>query len=195
VQISDRNFERMNAQYQLVTAEALADAKLQQERARLAVKPSLQGILLNQGWLKEDVLLQALAHDLGLPYVDVENASPEPATVLMVPEELALERGVLALELTPTQIVCAMQDPNDVVALDTILRRTKLTVVAQLASRGGILKKLAEYHDHYKVAVVENLMKVVRDQGKELTQHFGINVPEAIGGPLDIMMRWHIDRA
>ena len=176
MQISDRNLERLNAAHHLVTDEALAEAKLQQERSRLGVKPTLQNLLLNQGWLNEESLLMVLAADLGVPYIELENASPEPATVLLVPEELALDRGVLALEQRGSQLVCAMQDPNDVVALDQILRRTKLTVLPQMATRGGILKKLAEYHDHYKVAIVENLMKTVRDQGKELTQHFGINV-------------------
>jgi hypothetical protein len=45
-----------------------------------------------------------------------------------------------------------------------------------LAPRGAILKKLSEYHDHYKIAVVEELMRKVRDQGKELTQQFGLNI-------------------
>ncbi|HTA16890.1 MAG TPA: GspE/PulE family protein, partial [bacterium] len=138
--------------------------------------PSLQSVLLNMGYLKEEVLLQAAAKDLGVPFVDVDPLSPEPAVVLLVPEEVGMTKGVLALEQRGQQLLCAMQDPNDLVTLDLIERRTKLSVVPHLATRGGILKKLGEYHDHYKVAVVEHLLKSVRDQGKELTQQFGLNI-------------------
>jgi type IV pilus assembly protein PilB len=172
--ISDRNLERLLATHALVDPAQLAEAKLAQEKSR--IKPSLQSLLLNMGYVKEEALLQAAAQELGLAFVDVDPLSPEPAVVLLVPEEMALSHGILALEQRGQQLFCAVQDPNDVVALDLIQRRTKLTVVPQLATRGAIIKKVAEYHDHYKVAVVENLLKHVRDQGKELAQQFGFNI-------------------
>jgi type IV pilus assembly protein PilB len=172
--ISDRNLERLLAQHALVTPEHLAEAKLAQEKPHQ--KPSLQSVLLNMGFLKEEELLKAAATDLGVPYVDVDPLSPEPAVVMLVPEEMGMSKGVLALEQREGQLVCAMQDPNDVVTLDLLQRKTKLTVVPQLATRGAIVKKLGEYHDHYKVSVVENLLKNTRDQGKELTQQIGLNI-------------------
>ncbi len=174
MQISDRNLERLLARHALVDPQDLAEARLAQQRGRQ--EQSLQALLLNLGALKEEALLQALSQDLAVPYVDVDQLNPDPAVVLLVPEETAMERGLLALERDGKNLVCAMQDPNDVVALDTVQRRTGLSVVPRLASRGAILKKLAEYHDHYKIAVVEHLLKTVRDQGKELTNQIGLNV-------------------
>ena len=175
MQISDRNIERLLAKTNLVDAVQWADAKLAVERQHQK-KPSLQSVLINLGFVKEDDLLRLVATDLGVPYVNLEDLSPEPAVVLLVPEEMGMERGVIALEKNGTQLVCAMEDPNDVVALDQIGRRNNVTVLAQLAPRGAILKKLSEYHDHYKIAVVEELMRKVRDQGKELTQQIGLNI-------------------
>lgn len=172
--ISDRNLERLLSQHALVDPGQLAEAKLSTEKLR--VKPSLKSVLLNLGYLKEEDLLRAAAKDLGVPFVDVDALSPEPAVVLLVPEELALSKGILAVERQGQQLICAVQDPNDVVALDLVQRHVKLQIVPQLATRGSIVKKLAEYHDHYKVAVVENLLKSVRDQGKELSQQFGLNI-------------------
>jgi hypothetical protein len=40
-------------------------------------------------------------------------ASPDPAVVTLVPEELAIEKGCLALEVKGGTLVVAMQDPND----------------------------------------------------------------------------------
>ncbi|MGH7441852.1 MAG: GspE/PulE family protein, partial [bacterium] len=173
--ISDRNLERLLEQHPLLDPALLAEAKLAQEKTK--VRPSLQSLLLNLGYLKEESLLRAAASQLGIHYADVDAASPEPAVVLLVPEDLALTKGILALEIQGgQQLICAMQDPNDVVTLDLIQRKTRLTVQPQLAPRGAIVKKLAEYHDHYKIAVVEHLLKSVRDQGKELTQQIGLNI-------------------
>jgi type IV pilus assembly protein PilB len=175
MQISDRNIERLLGKTALVDPGQMADAKLAVER-QTQKKASLQSVLINLGFVKEDDLLRLVAQDLGVPFVDLEPLSPEPAIVLLVSEEMGMERGVIALEKKGDQLVCAMEDPNDVVVLDQIGRRTNLSVVAQLASRGAILKKLSEYHDHYKIAVVEDLMRKVRDQGKELTQQIGLNL-------------------
>ena len=120
--ISDRNLERLLSQHALVDPGQLAEAKLAQEKPRL--KPSLQSVLLNMGYLKEEVLLQAAAKDLGVPFVDVDPLSPEPSVVLLVPEEVGMTKGVLALEQRGQQLLCAMQDPNDLVTLDLIERRT-----------------------------------------------------------------------
>jgi type II secretory ATPase GspE/PulE/Tfp pilus assembly ATPase PilB-like protein len=174
VQISDRNLERLNQEYKLVDPRDWAEAKLAQERARN--ETSLQTILLNLGYLKEDALLQAISADQGVPYIDLDPLSPDPQVVLLLSEELCMQRGIIALERQGSNLVCAMEDPNDLLALEAVQRQTGLTVLPRLASRGAILKKLAEYHDHYKIAVVDRLMRSVRDQGRELTQHFGLNV-------------------
>jgi type IV pilus assembly protein PilB len=174
MQISDRNLERLIEAHRLVSPTELAEARLAQERSRVSV--SLQSLLLNLGALKEDDLLQALSKDLNIPFVDVEPLSPDPAVVLLIPEETGMERGLIALERNGGVLVCAMQDPNDVVALDSVQRKTGLTVQPRLAARGAVLKKLAEYHDHYKIAVVEHLLQSVRDQGKELTNQIGLNL-------------------
>ena len=175
MQISDRNVERLLARTPLVDATQLADAKMDQERQGQK-KQSLQSVLINLGYVKEDDLLRLAAGDLGVPYVEVDSLSPEPAVVMLVTEEMGMERGILPLEKNGNILVCAMEDPNDVMALDIIGRKTGLAIQAQLAPRGAILKKLSEYHDHYKIAVVEELMRKVRDQGKELTQQFGLNI-------------------
>jgi type IV pilus assembly protein PilB len=166
--------ERILERHPLVTAEHLAEAKLAQAASRQPA--SLQTLLINLGYLKEDELLAAAAEVLNIPFVDVEALSPEPSVVMQVPEELGMARGVIAFEQRGQQLFCAMQDPNDASTIDIIERSNRLMVVAHLGARGAIIKKLAEYHDHYKVAVVEHLLKSVRDTGKELTQQFGLNI-------------------
>jgi len=175
MQISDRNLERYIEKYGSLKIEQLAEAKLEIART-LRNPPSLQNVLLNLGFMTEDQLITIYSQEINVASVDLEALSPDPAIVTLVPEELAIEKGCLALEKKGTQLVVAMQDPNDLNALDELNRHTKMSIQPLLASRGAIRKKLTEYHDHYKIHLVQHLMESVKDQGKELTQQMGLNV-------------------
>ncbi len=177
MQISDRNLERLLEKNPLVNAEQLGEARLEIRR-HPKNPPSLQTALLNLGFLTEDRLLKCMAEENQIRYIDVDELSPDPALVTLIPEELALEKGCLAIERQDQRLVVAMQDPNDLGLIEILERISKLAVQPVLASRGAMRKKLAEYHDHYKIHLVENLLKNVRDQGQELTEQIGLEIPD-----------------
>jgi type IV pilus assembly protein PilB len=175
MQISDRNLERYIEKYDILGPAQLAEAKLEIART-LKNPPSLQNVLLNLGYVSEDTLIKIYSQEINVASVSLEELSPDPAIVTLIPEELAIEKGCLALEMRGTQLVVAMQDPNDLNTLDELNRFVKAPVLPLLASRGAIRKKLTEYHDHYKIHLVEHMMQGVKDQGRELTQQLGLNV-------------------
>ena len=175
MQISDRNLERYIEKYQLLSPALLAEAKLEISRV-LRNPPTLQSVLLNLGYVAEEALIKIYSQEINVPFVDLDPLSPDPSVVTLVPEELAIEKGCLALEKKGNSLVVAMQDPNDLAALDELNRHVKMPVIPMLASRGAIRKKLTEYHDHYKIHLVEHLMLGIRDEGKELTTQLGLNV-------------------
>ena len=175
MQISDRNLERYIEKYGLLSPAQLAEAKLELSRI-LRNPPSLQNFLLNLGYLGEDALIKIYSQEINVASIDLEPLSPDPGIVTLIPEELALEKGCLAIEKKGETLVVVMQDPNDLSALDELNRFVKMPIQPLLASRGAIRKKLSEYHDHYKIHLVEHLMSGVKDSGKELTQQLGLNV-------------------
>ncbi len=180
MQISDRVLERLLSKHALVDKERLVDARLELAR-HPRNPPSLQSVLLNMGYMREEDLLKAWAGDEGMAFTDLEDASPEPAIVLLVPEEIALENGCFALERVGDQLRVAMSEPNDIVILDRIKAVSGLEVLPVLAPRGAVVKKLAEYHDHYKISVVEHLMARVRDQGSDLNEQMGLSLSNLQG--------------
>ena len=175
MQLSDRNLERYIEKYSLVAPAELAEAKLEIERTN-KTKPSLQSVLFNRGSITEDALIKLYSQEINVPYIDIDELSPEPEVVMLIPEEIAMEKGVLALEEKNGQLITAMQDPNDLETLDMLARVVKKPLQVVLASRGAIRKKLAEYHDHYKIQLVEHMLQGVKDQGRELTEQLGLDI-------------------
>jgi len=154
----------------------LPDQVAAARRAVLESGEPFPQILLNLGFVQEDALLATLSRLLRIPHVMLENLSPEPAVVLRLPEDFCLSRRVIATDLAGEILTVAMEDPHDFMVMDEIQSHTKLTAKPVLASRGSILRKLADYHDHYKAQMVESLLASVTDQGVTLTRRMGLDI-------------------
>ena len=156
MKIPDKKLETALIEHGLITAQQLEQARVEINRAGKK-GPSLQTMLLNLGILTEDVLLRMQAQELNLPYVELDNLSPEPELVTLLAEDLCLEKGMIILEKDDKSLLVAMENPHDPVAIEDLWKITRMKIRPSLASRGAILRKLSEYHEHYKIKVVERL--------------------------------------
>ena len=83
--------------------------------------------LIEMGFIEEDDFTSAYAEQLGFRKADnfiLLEADSDVAS--LVPEDFARENRVLAVQKSDTTITVAMEDPEDVVAVDSIKRLTKL---------------------------------------------------------------------
>ena len=83
--------------------------------------------LIEMGFIEEDDFTSAYAEQLGYRKADnfiLLEADSDVAS--LVPEDFARENRVLAVQKSDTTITVAMEDPEDVVAVDSIKRLTKL---------------------------------------------------------------------
>jgi len=175
MKIPDKKLETALIEHGLITAQQLEQARVEINRAGKK-GPSLQTMLLNLGILTEDVLLRMQAQELNLPYVELDNLSPEPELVTLLAEDLCLEKGMIILEKDDKSLLVAMENPHDPVAIEDLWKITRMKIRPVLASRGAILRKLSQYHEHYKVKVVEKLLAGVQDQGLQLTESLGLDI-------------------
>ena len=77
------------------------------------------------GYIEEDDFTSAYADQLGYRKADnfmLLEADSEVAS--LVPEDFARENRVLAVQKSETTITVAMEDPEDVVAVDSVKRLT-----------------------------------------------------------------------
>ena len=172
---TDENLEDDLVAGGLVSIERLAEIK--SELARIGKDaPPLKAFLVNRGFVQEGQMLALQAKRLNIPFVVLEGLAPEPALVTMIPEEMAMDKGLLILEKHDRCLLVAMHNPSDLPTIEHLEKMTGCTVKVALASRWGILHKLSEYHDHYKIKVVERLLRSVKDKGYELSRSIGLDI-------------------
>lgn len=157
-----------------VKAEDLGMIKTEMKRSKLP----LVNVLQDLGLVLERDLLEIRAKDIRIPFIAVEDLSPEPEVVTCIPEGFATEHGVIALEKKGNQLLVAAADPADLHMADALPSITRCRIVFRLASKGEVLKKLGEYHDHYKAAAVERLLGDVKDQGRGLARRMGLVISD-----------------
>ncbi len=138
--------------------------------------------LIDLGLISERDLCEIKAARLRTAFCEVEELAPDPLVVTTVPEDLAMGRAVLAIDRTDSELTIVVPDPKDVHLIDEVKRHTRLRLRVLMGSRGAIIKKLAEYRDHYKAEAVRRLLMTVADHGVELSLRMGLQVGDISEG-------------
>jgi MSHA biogenesis protein MshE len=106
---------------QVITEEQLAAALHEQKKRRRR----LGKILVELGFVEEDDLLNFLAHQLGIPFVDLAQRELSRPAVLKLPETHARRFRSIVLEENPQYFLVGMADPTDVLGFDELSRILK----------------------------------------------------------------------
>jgi MshEN domain len=93
----------------LVTAEQLGSALAQGSRTR----QRLGEVLVERGWIDDAHLSRLLAGQKGLPFIDLESAPIDLEAYKLWNEDVARERGALAIGFADGKAVVAIADPTD----------------------------------------------------------------------------------
>lgn len=81
---------------------------------------SIVDVLLGQNLLSEDELGQILAQYFHVPYINLKTTNISPEVLNLVPEMLAVERGVIAFEMNDRRVSLAIEDPRDLALLELV---------------------------------------------------------------------------
>jgi len=105
-------------QQRLISQEQLQQAlQLQQQTGK-----KLGRLLIETGILTEDLLADALARQLRIPYVNLKTFPFKPDVVKLLPESAARRFRALVLDDKGDSLLVAMADPLDLYAYDEITR-------------------------------------------------------------------------
>jgi type IV pilus assembly protein PilB len=125
-----------------LSAEALVGAvALAAER-----RQHLSQVLPDEGLVKEVDASVALADYLGLEYIDILAYAVDAAAARLITEALARRYVAMPVEWVDGQLVIAMADPTNVVALDDIRAVAGVGVRPVVATRTAILEAIGRYH-------------------------------------------------
>jgi type IV pilus assembly protein PilB len=119
-----------------VDANALQEAADEADRSGR----SIRDILINELVVTEMELTEASADAHGINAVDLVGYPIDAAAMAKIPLGLVTRHRVLGIAINGDDLVVALSDPNDVVALDDIRAATGMNVVPVVAARSELRK-------------------------------------------------------
>ena len=125
----------------LITEEQLSEAL---ETQRLTGQKVGQ-ILIDKGFIKENVLYKVLADKLGCKYVDLENYEINANIVTKISQTLAQKHKAVPIDIENNKLKVAMSEPTNIIAIDDIMLYTNMKVVVYLASERQITAVINKY--------------------------------------------------
>lgn len=110
------------------------------------------GNLVSLGFISEDMLMNFLAQQTGVPRLEskaLENIRPE--VLKRIPQRMAEQLTILPIEFKePKSLILAMADPSDLNAIDSARFASGLSIEPLVASHSMLKAAIAE---HYRKAV------------------------------------------
>ncbi len=106
---------------------------------------TLRDVLIDDGIVTEIELAEALAQAYGLKTVDLTGYAIDAAATAKIPFALARRHRVLGISLDDDEIVVAVSDPGDVLALDDVRAATGLLVRPVVVARDELLKAIERF--------------------------------------------------
>ena len=144
-----------------ITPEQLEQALKEQKRSGR----KLGRVLTDLGIMTEEVLHEALARHLQVPFVDLRQMALDPAIVRLLPEAHARRFRAMVLQSDKRGLLIGMADPTDLFAYDELSKRLKQPLRIALVSEGELLRMLDVLYRHTEE--IASLVQEVRDDLRE----------------------------
>jgi hypothetical protein len=127
----------------LITPAQLQSAITHQKIARGRLGSNLVAL----GYISEEVLMDFLSHQAGVPQMDVRNLEVPPEVLKLVPYRLADQFTVLPVSIKePKSLVLAMSDPSDLNAVDSARFASGLHIQPVVASHSALRKAIGDLY-------------------------------------------------
>lgn len=127
----------------IVTAEHIEAALAAKKKA--PQKP-LGAILVELGFTDEAMIAKVLASQLNLPYVELDQRAIDPAAAALIPAKLARHHVCIPISVERGQLLVAMANPLDLIALEDLEIATRRRVDPVIATPTAIGNAIAQHY-------------------------------------------------
>lgn len=142
MRISDNTIEKILKQGGILTESQLADLKTTAERS----KRTLQETIIEDKVLEERELAKLVGDYIGTPFVEIEPKDIPDEVLKRIPEHIARQYNVVLFAVDKDGApMLAMEDPDDVQALNFIQKEIGYNLRVFLATKSNILDCLENY--------------------------------------------------
>ena len=141
MRISDATLQSMLEKIDKIKAE---DIEAAVKDAKKAKKP-LQDIVIKKQLLTDKELTEAYAKEIGVPFIELTGMDIKKEVVSQIPEQIAKKYKVVLFESNSKVKKLAMDDPEDLQAVDFLQKQLGKTTKIYLATTADIMGTLGEY--------------------------------------------------
>ena len=105
-------------------------------------------ILVNMGWVAREEILLALAAQMGMEVIDLNEMEIDPIVINMVPAGMAKNYKVIPIQFEEGILTIAMSNPHDMIICDDLRHLLHVEVHGAVASEDAVNIALEKYYAH-----------------------------------------------
>ena len=123
----------------LIAQDLLTQDQLQEALAKQkATHERLGTVLINEGYISEGQLIEALKNQLGIDYIDLNNYNIDPEMAKYIPKALAKADEIVPVKVVKDSLFLAMSDPMNFMAVEQAGDTSRKRIVPMIASRASV---------------------------------------------------------
>ena len=130
--------EDLLLEHKLISPEQLKNALNSQKSSG----KDLGRILVDNGYISEETLLEFWARQLNVDFVDLKHRTIKPELVNLIPESKARRFRAIAIDEDAGELLLGMADPTDIVAYDEINAILQRPLKAVLVKEADLVKAI-----------------------------------------------------
>lgn len=123
------------------------------------VSESVQKILVSMGFVTEKDITEVIGKQMGVEFVDLDEADLDPELSRSIPEHLAQRYKVIPIAQKENKLTLAMVDPLNVIAIDDIRLITGFDIDPVISTEDAIMKAINRQFGVTDLAEVEETVK------------------------------------
>jgi len=189
--ISDGTLEKLLTQSQRFKQEDIAALKDEGLRSH----KSLQAVVTEKQLLDDAALTQLFAQYSGIPYIDIDPKDIPIDVLKKIPERIARQYNAILFRIDPDGTRhLAMEDPDDVQAVDFIQKQIGENVKTYVASHATIQNVLDKYHTDVdkELAAVINSQQTQGAVNQEAVKDEDISETSPIAQTVNLLLEYAI---
>ncbi len=126
----------------IITQEQLEEALKEQKKTN----KKLGSILIEKGFVKEDVLNDFLSKQYGVEPINLSKVTIQKEAVEKIPAQLAKKYTLIPIAIKGNKLEIAISDPTNILAFDDLRFITGLNVQPYLSNESSIIKAIDKYY-------------------------------------------------
>ncbi len=126
----------------IITQDQVDAARDQIRKTGMPIEKALEKL----GFISEVDISQALADSLGVPFMDLTDYLIDSEVIKLIPEATAKKYRAVPLFKIGDSLTIAMEDPQDISAIDDIRKKAKMGAIEPVLSTTGMIQAVIDQY-------------------------------------------------